>query len=63
MKRWMRFLVTTIALAACAAFVGSCATNHYHARRPETATLQIEVEGQWKTVQRTVYEYPTEDDK
>lgn len=53
----MRSLVTMIALAACASFVGSCAT-HYHARKPVSATLQIEVEGQWRTVQRTVYEYP-----
>lgn len=52
---------------AAALLVGGCAThNHYQAARPVSATLEIEVQGQWRTVQRTVYEYPEnlkEDDK
>ena len=55
-------LIVALVLTVC-----GCAThNHYQAARPVSATLEIEVQGQWRTVQRTVYEYPEnskEDDK
>lgn len=46
-------LIVVLVLSVC-----GCAThNHYQAARPVSATLEIEVQGQWRTVQRTVYEY------
>lgn len=70
---WRRFTNAPVLLfcaALCVSASSGCAThNHYQAARPVSATLEIEVQGQWRTVQRTVYEYrenskpETEDDK
>lgn len=51
--------MTARTLIAAAVFVcaGCSQTRHYHEARPVTATLEINVEGQWRLIQRTVYEY------
>ena len=43
----------TAAIALC---VSGCVT-HKHAARPVSATLEIQVQGQWRTLQRVVYQY------
>jgi hypothetical protein len=47
-----------IALVA-SAILGGCVT-HRHEARPVSATLSIEVSGQWKVVQKTEYRYVTD---
>jgi len=59
MRGGRRLIALTAALVAlaCVAVPGCATHNHYQAARPVSATLEIEVQGQWKKVQRTVYEY------
>lgn len=44
-------------LLSGAAVLSGCVTN-YHSPKPTVATLEIEIQGQWKKVQRVKYEYP-----
>jgi hypothetical protein len=52
-------LCSALLTAAIALCVSGCVT-HRHAARPVSATLSIEVNGQWKVVQKTEYRYVTD---
>lgn len=53
-KRW-----TTFMLALCVLASGCTYNSRHYAARPVSATLEIEVNGQWRTVQRMTYNYET----
>jgi hypothetical protein len=56
-KRSALSTAIAIALAACAASAGCSTTVHRHEARPVSATLEIRVEGQWRSLQRVTYRY------
>lgn len=60
-----RCISSTLIAAALLVATACSATRYetYEAARPVEARLEIEVEGQWKTVHRTVYTYPEDDDE
>lgn len=71
-KHWAKYmrgrytismLCAAVCILASAGLAGCTCVTHRQAAKPVSATLQIEVEGQWRTVQRTVYEYPENDDE